>query len=107
MNYVEMGIIGLLLVNLVLIFMTGSAITNQINENAIQLSEDLANLLTEQLPEAISSAAEQFGNIEQVNPLQQMAVEYMRNMMNNTVTATVTDVSRDESGKFESLTDRS
>tara|TARA_R100001163_G_C5044000_1_gene181576 strand:+ start:1101 stop:1427 length:327 start_codon:yes stop_codon:yes gene_type:complete len=104
MNYAEIAIIGLLIVNLLMIYLTGLAISNLINQNALQLSEDLAKLLTEQLPEAIQEAAETLGDMPQTNPIQQMAVEWMKSMMNNnTLTATVTDLTRDEAGKFAKL----
>lgn len=108
MNITEVAIIALLIVNILMLILTGRAIIAQITNESENLALSLANLLTEQLPEAISNAAEELGGLERANPLQQMAVEWMRNMMNQpTINANVTEIPRSEDGKFEKLADRS
>ena len=108
MNIVEIAIIGLLSLNLILLILTGRAIIVQIKSESYDLSNFLVNSITEQLPEAIGNAVSEIGQFEQPNPLQQMAVEWMRNMMNNQpLTATVTDLPRAEDGKFKKLEDQS
>ena len=108
MNIVEIAIIGLLSLNLILLILTGRAIIVQIKSESYDLSNFLVNSITEQLPEAIGNAVSEIGQFEQPNPLQQMAVEWMRNMMNNQpLTATVTDLPRAKDGKFKKLEDQS
>ena len=108
MNIVEIAIIGLLSLNLILLILTGRAIIVQIKSESYDLSNFLVNSITEQLPEAIGNAVSEIGQFEQPNPLQQMAVEWMRNMMNSQpLTATVTDLPRAEDGKFKKLEDQS
>ena len=108
MNYYQIAVIGLLSLNLILIILTGRAIILQIKTESYDLSQFLVNSITEQLPEAIGNAVSEIGQFEQPNPIQQMAVEWMRNMMNSQpLTATVTDLPRAEDGKFKKLEDQS
>ncbi len=108
MNYTEMAVIGLLLLNLILLFMIGRAIINEIKTESYDLGQLLVNAISEQLPEAIGNAVQEIGQFEPPNPIQQMAVEWMRNMMNQQpITATIQDIPRDEAGKFTELTNQS
>jgi hypothetical protein len=108
MNYTESAIIGLLLLNLILILLIGRAIITEIKNESYDLGQLLVNAISEQLPEAIGNAVQELGQFEPPNPLQQMAVEWMRNMMNQQpINATITDIPRDEAGKFTEITNRS
>jgi len=108
MNYMELAIIGLLLLNLILLFLIGRAIINEIKNESYDLGQLLVNAISEQLPEAIGGAVQELGQFEPPNPIQQMAVEWMKNMMNQQpITATITDIPRDEGGKFTEITNQS
>ena len=108
MNNAEIAIIALLIVNLTLILLTGRAIIAQIVNESQILSQSLANLLTEQLPEAIGNAVQELQGFEAPNPIQQMAVRWMENMMNQpTIDASVTEIPRSDDGKFTELTNQS
>jgi hypothetical protein len=104
MNNTEMAIIGLLLLNLTIIILTGRAIINEIKNESHDLAQLLVNAISEQLPEAIGNAVQELGQFEQPNPIQQMAVEWMKNMMHQQpITATITDIPRDQLGKFTEI----
>ncbi len=104
MNITEGAIIGLLLLNLTLIILTGRAIIGVIQNESQILSASLAQLLTDQLPGALADAAQEFGNMPQTTAIQQIAIEWMRSMMNKpTIDANVVDLPRDQGGKFSKI----
>jgi hypothetical protein len=104
MNITESAIIGLLLLNLTLTILIGRAIINEIKNESHNLGLLLVNAISEQLPEAIGNAVQELQGFEAPNPIQQMAVEWMKNMMNQQpITATITDIPRDQAGKFTEI----
>tara|TARA_Y100000004_G_C8924486_1_gene416968 strand:- start:755 stop:1081 length:327 start_codon:yes stop_codon:yes gene_type:complete len=108
MNITESAMIGLLLLNLTVIILTGRAIINEIKNESYDLAQFMVKAISEQLPEAIGNAVQELQGFEPPNPLQQMAVEWMRNMMNQQpVTATITDIPRDQAGKFVEIDNQS
>ena len=108
MNYTETAMIGLLLLNLTVIILTGRAIINEIKNESYDLGQLLVKAISEQLPEAIGNAVQELQGFEPPNPLQQMAVEWMKNMMNQQpITATITDIPRDQAGKFTEINNQS
>lgn len=108
MNITEIAIIALLILNLILVILVGRGIITEIKNESYDLSQFLVKAISEQLPEAIGNAVEGIQGFEPPNPIQQMAAEWMRNMMNQQpITATITDLPRDEDGKFKEIQDQS
>ena len=104
MNMSEIVIIGLLCLNLILLILTGRAIIVQIKSESYDLSKLLVDTLTQQLPEVISDLAENAAGMAEVNPIQQLIVEYFRNAMNSPqITAEVTEIPRADNGQFSKL----
>lgn len=94
MNMIEGAILVLLLGNVYVTIMTAKAL----GASLVKLSEDLAELVVNQLPEVLKSQVEDF-QIAEVNPLQQILLEYFRNVMNKQpISAQVID--RTPDGKF-------
>ena len=94
MTIIEGSILALLLLNVYVTIKTAQALGNSL----LKLSQDLAELVVNQLPEVLKSQVEDFQRPE-VNPLQQILLEYFRGMMNKQpINAQVID--RTPDGKF-------
>ena len=94
MTIIEGAILALLLANVYVTIMTSKAL----GDSLVKLSQDLAELVVNQLPEVLKDQVQDF-QIGEVNPLQQILLEYFRNVMNKQpVSAQIID--RTVEGKF-------
>lgn len=94
MTILEGSIIALLMLNLYVTIMTAKAL----GDSLVKLSQDLAELVVNQLPEVLKDQVQDF-QVGEVNPLQQILLEYFRGMMNKQpINAQVID--RTPDGKF-------
>jgi hypothetical protein len=94
MTILEGSIIALLLLNLYVTIMTSKAL----GDSLVKLSQDLAELVVNQLPEVLKDQVQDF-QVGEVNPLQQILLEYFRGMMNKQpINAQIID--RTPDGKF-------
>ena len=99
MNYYEISVIALMILNFGLIFWVGTILVNKLDD----FDENIGKLLAETLPEVIKNQAENMLPLdENVNPLQQLVMEWIRGQMNKPqVEAKIID--RDVDGKFSTL----
>tara|TARA_Y100000004_G_scaffold70435_2_gene79174 strand:- start:531 stop:827 length:297 start_codon:yes stop_codon:yes gene_type:complete len=94
MTILEGAFLALLLLNVYVTIKTAQALGNALQK----LSQDLAELVVNQLPEVLKDQVQDF-QIAEVNPLQQILLEYFRGMMNKQpISAQVID--RTPDGKF-------